>query len=114
MCPKCGSLMSKVIDTRYSTQVKLIRRRRECLDCGHRFTTHEVPVGYIPSQEMAKTMAPELYDVIVKLVERKEDAKEFEELSQSYQAMYFSWAKRLIASLIREYPVIGKIAEEVS
>jgi len=40
-CPKCGSLNDKVIDTRQSKDGTVIRRRRECLDCGSRFTTYE-------------------------------------------------------------------------
>ncbi len=38
-CPLCGSLDTKVIDTR--TAEGGIRRRRECLQCGRRFTTYE-------------------------------------------------------------------------
>ena len=40
-CPNCGSLKDKVIDTRQSKDGTVIRRRRECLDCGFRFTTYE-------------------------------------------------------------------------
>ena len=40
-CPNCGSLKDKVIDTRQSRNGTVIRRRRECLDCGFRFTTYE-------------------------------------------------------------------------
>ncbi len=40
-CPKCGSLHDKVIDTRQSKDATVIRRRRECLNCGTRFTTYE-------------------------------------------------------------------------
>lgn len=40
-CPKCGSLNDKVIDTRQSKDGTVIRRRRECLNCGNRFTTYE-------------------------------------------------------------------------
>ncbi len=40
-CPKCGSLNDKVIDTRQSKDGTVIRRRRECIDCGNRFTTYE-------------------------------------------------------------------------
>lgn len=40
-CPKCSSLNDKVIDTRQSKDGTVIRRRRECLDCGNRFTTYE-------------------------------------------------------------------------
>jgi transcriptional repressor NrdR len=40
-CPKCGSRDDKVIDSRQSRDSSSIRRRRECLDCGYRFTTYE-------------------------------------------------------------------------
>lgn len=40
-CVKCQSLEDKVIDSRISKDGALIRRRRECLACSHRFTTYE-------------------------------------------------------------------------
>ena len=40
-CPKCGNQDDKVIDSRASREGSTIRRRRECLGCGHRFTTYE-------------------------------------------------------------------------
>ena len=40
-CPKCTSSDTKVLDTRTSKNETSIRRRRECLECGHRFTTIE-------------------------------------------------------------------------
>lgn len=40
-CIKCSSLDDKVIDSRLSKDGFSIRRRRECLNCGHRFTTYE-------------------------------------------------------------------------
>ena len=39
ICPRCQFADSKVIDSR--SQTISIRRQRECLSCGHRFTTHE-------------------------------------------------------------------------
>lgn len=41
-CPSCGYTESKVIDSRPSDDGERIRRRRECLSCGTRFTTYEV------------------------------------------------------------------------
>src|SRR5579863_2883001 len=40
-CPKCGTQEDKVIDSRASREGSIIRRRRECLKCAHRFTTYE-------------------------------------------------------------------------
>lgn len=40
-CLKCSSHDSKVVDSRTSKDGFSIRRRRECLECGHRFTTYE-------------------------------------------------------------------------
>lgn len=40
-CPKCGCQDDKVIDSRASKEGSIIRRRRECLGCTHRFTTYE-------------------------------------------------------------------------
>jgi transcriptional repressor NrdR len=43
-CPKCTSIEDKVIDSRLGKEGSAIRRRRECLECGHRFTTTETHV----------------------------------------------------------------------
>jgi transcriptional repressor NrdR len=40
-CPFCRHLENKVIDSRMSKDGSVIRRRRECLACQRRFTTHE-------------------------------------------------------------------------
>jgi transcriptional repressor NrdR len=40
-CPFCGKQETKVIDSRLASEGTQVRRRRECLDCGERFTTFE-------------------------------------------------------------------------
>lgn len=40
-CPYCGRADSKVVDSRPADDGESIRRRRECLSCGKRFTTYE-------------------------------------------------------------------------
>ena len=40
-CPNCGNEDSKVVDSRPADDGFTIRRRRECLECGFRFTTYE-------------------------------------------------------------------------
>ncbi|MEW8973314.1 MAG: transcriptional regulator NrdR [Tissierellaceae bacterium] len=40
-CPYCNYMESKVVDSRPTDEGQAIRRRRECIDCGRRFTTYE-------------------------------------------------------------------------
>lgn len=40
-CPYCGNEEDKVVDSRTAEEGRAIRRRRECLNCGRRFTTFE-------------------------------------------------------------------------
>lgn len=40
-CPFCNAPDTKVVDSRLATEGVQVRRRRECLDCGERFTTYE-------------------------------------------------------------------------
>jgi len=40
-CPACSTLEDKVVDSRLADDGAAIRRRRECLECGRRFTTYE-------------------------------------------------------------------------
>ncbi|MEM8933353.1 MAG: transcriptional regulator NrdR [Acidobacteriota bacterium] len=40
-CPFCGSRKDRVVDSRESRDGATIRRRRECLSCGRRFTSYE-------------------------------------------------------------------------
>jgi len=40
-CPECENFEDKVVETRESKEKNYIRRRRECLKCGKRFTTYE-------------------------------------------------------------------------
>lgn len=47
-CPYCGFIESKVLDSRTSKEMDAIRRRRECLKCGKRFTTAEMLEDSLP------------------------------------------------------------------
>jgi len=47
-CPFCGSIEDKVIDSRTSKEGDAIRRRRECLKCGKRFTSYERVEDVLP------------------------------------------------------------------
>ena len=60
-CLYCGSLDTKVIDSRTNEDVTSIRRRRECLRCGKRFTTFEVYES-IPDMVVKKDGSIEPFD----------------------------------------------------
>lgn len=47
-CPNCGHLDDRVLDTRIGKEGETIRRRRECLKCGGRFTTMEMLLQVYP------------------------------------------------------------------
>lgn len=60
-CPYCGFTDSKVIDSRPTDEGERIRRRRECLRCGKRFTTYEV-VESVPIVVVKKDKSREAFD----------------------------------------------------
>lgn len=47
-CPFCTAIDTKVIDSRLSPEGDRVRRRRECINCGARFTTYEVAELIMP------------------------------------------------------------------
>jgi transcriptional repressor NrdR len=47
-CPFCGHIETKVTDSRLAGEGRQIRRRRECLSCGERFTTFETAELVMP------------------------------------------------------------------
>ena len=60
-CPYCGAEESKVIDSRPTDEGERIRRRRECLRCGKRFTTYEV-IETVPVVVIKKDKSREAFD----------------------------------------------------
>ena len=60
-CPFCAHLDDKVIDSREARTGDLIRRRRECLKCGRRFTTYE-RIDEIPYMVIKKDGRREKFD----------------------------------------------------
>ena len=60
-CLFCGHTESKVIDSRATDEGATIRRRRECLECGKRFTTYE-KIESIPIIVVKKDGTRESFD----------------------------------------------------
>jgi transcriptional repressor NrdR len=60
-CPFCGHLEDKVVDSRESREGEAIRRRRECLECGRRFTSYE-RIDEVPYMVIKKDGRRERFD----------------------------------------------------
>ncbi|MBQ0083954.1 MAG: transcriptional regulator NrdR [Clostridiales bacterium] len=60
-CPFCSDEESKVIDSRPTDEGERIRRRRECLKCGKRFTTYEI-IESLPIIVIKKDRSRETFD----------------------------------------------------
>jgi transcriptional repressor NrdR len=60
-CPFCGHLGDKVVDSRESKEGEVIRRRRECLECGRRFTSYE-RIDEIPYMVVKKDGSRERFE----------------------------------------------------
>jgi transcriptional repressor NrdR len=61
LCPFCGHIEDKVVDSRESKEGDSIRRRRECLNCGRRFTSYE-RIDEIPYMVVKKDGRREAFD----------------------------------------------------
>lgn len=75
-CMFCGCLESKVVDSRSADDGTIIRRRRECLNCGKRFTTYETventPILVIKSNGARQAFDPnKLKNGIIKACEKR-------------------------------------------
>ncbi|MGA1871135.1 MAG: transcriptional regulator NrdR [bacterium] len=60
-CPYCRHPENKVLDSRESSEGRSIRRRRECLKCGNRFTTYE-RIEDIPIMVIKRDKSSEVFD----------------------------------------------------
>ncbi len=60
-CPFCGYEESKVIDSRPTDEGEKIRRRRECVACGKRFTTYEI-IETVPIVVVKKDKSRQAFD----------------------------------------------------
>lgn len=75
-CAYCGCTQSRVVDSRQNDEGTSIRRRRECENCGRRFTTYE-RIDLVPLMVVKKDQTREAFDVsklragIVKACEKR-------------------------------------------
>ena len=109
-CPFCSHLEDKVVDSREAKDGDAIRRRRECLECGRRFTSYE-RIDQIPYMVVKKDGKREHFDRdkvmggLLKAAEKRPvSTTQLEKIADEVE-------KNVQDSLDRELPVsdIGKV-----
>ena len=100
LCPFCEKAADKVVDSRESKEGNVIRRRRECLNCGRRFTTYE-RIDEIPYMVVKKDGRREKFDrqkVLAGLLraceKRPVSMSQMEELVNEAESMVVDAAER--------------------
>ncbi len=93
-CPHCNNQDSKVIESRDASESGAIRRRRECLKCGHRYTTYE------------RVERPNL------AVVKKDGARELFDRNKLFAAIHRSVGKFLSSDMEVE-SIVSKVENEL-
>jgi transcriptional repressor NrdR len=108
-CPECGNFEDKVVETRESKEGNYIRRRRECLGCGKRFTTYE-KVEDVPLIVVKKDGRREAFDIdkvrkgLYRAVEKRPvSSKQIEQIAFQIEEMVGNSEKEIPTRRIGEY-----------
>ena len=121
-CLYCGCLESKVVDSRSAEDGTIIRRRRECLHCGKRFTTYET-VETTPVLVVKANGTRQAFDInkikngIIKACEKRPvPASKIEKLTDDIQKkVYNSMAQEVSSKDLGEMVMEGlKEIDEVA
>ncbi len=103
-CPGCGHLEDKVVDSRTTKEGAAIRRRRECLKCGKRYTTYEY-IERAPLMVIKKDGRREAYDrdkLLIGLIKacekRPVSSDQLEKIIDEVESVTFGKFKREIRS----------------
>lgn len=121
-CIYCGNEESKVIDSRSTEETNAIRRRRECLKCGRRFTTYETvettPILVIKSNgDREQFNASKIKSGIMKACEKRPVSMHDIDLlvSEIEKKVYNGNEEEVSSKVIGEYVMEGlKKLDEVS
>ena len=103
-CIYCGNAESKVVDSRSTDDGNSIRRRRECLQCGKRFTTYEViestPVIVVKNDGTRHPFDPiKVKNGVIKSCEKRPVAiREIDALVQSVEKAVYNSLEQEISS----------------
>ena len=104
-CPFCGHAEDKVVDSRESREGDSIRRRRECLGCGRRFTSYErveeVPVVVVKKDGRREAFDPGklMKGLVAACQKRPVSLARIEELVKDVQARLLELPDREVRSL---------------
>lgn len=116
-CPVCSHLESKVVDSRPSEDSSFIRRRRECLSCGERFTTYE-RLGENPLVVVKADGSSEAYDrtklfrgVLIACAKRPVKTEQINQIIDDIEAHLRSLPRGVISSKDLGNLVLDKLAE---
>lgn len=108
-CPECDNFEDKVIETRESKERNYIRRRRECLKCGKRFTTYE-KIEDIPLMVVKKDDRREEFDIdkvrkgLYRAVEKRPiSLKQIEQIAYQVEELVSSSDKEIPVHRIGEF-----------
>jgi transcriptional repressor NrdR len=108
-CPECGNIEDKVVETRESREGAYIRRRRECLECGKRFTTYE-KIEDIPLMVVKKDGRREAFDIdkikkgVYRAVEKRPiPGKQIEQIAFQVEEMVSSSEREVSTKRIGEF-----------
>ena len=103
-CPYCGTTEDRVVDSRESREGEVIRRRRECVACGRRFTSYE-KIELMPFQVVKRDQRREPYDreklmrgLQVACRKRPVSQSQLEEIADSIERAMQDAGEREIAS----------------
>ncbi|MBQ9521885.1 MAG: transcriptional repressor NrdR [Oscillospiraceae bacterium] len=143
-CPFCAYPESKVVDSRPSDEGNSIRRRRECLSCARRFTTHEtvefVPIivvkkdgrrqgfdrrkilnGMLRACEKRPVSVDTLEDIVTRIEQDLQSAMEYEIRSEALGEIVLRHLRNLdqvayvrFASVYRQFQDIGSFTAELN
>lgn len=103
-CLFCGHMESKVIDSRSTEEGTTIRRRRECLECGKRFTTYEkietIPIIVIKKDRTREVFNREkvLNGILRACEKRPVSLKDIDNLIDDIESKLYNMLEREVSS----------------
>jgi len=116
-CPFCEFDETKVIDTRPTDEGRTIRRRRECINCGKRFTTYEKIDGIIRACEKRPIALKDIESITDNIEKKLQNAMDNEITTDQIGEIVMDELKNLayvrFASVYRQFKDINTFMDEL-